>query len=299
MTTTYTNLVDEVLLNLSGYTMRQDRSTHLTADVTSSGTTINIDSTTSIGKGIIEIDEELIWLDTYDRVSSSASIPPYGRGFQGTVAAAHTSGTKVSIAPTFPKSTVKKAINDTIGAVFPSLFGVGVTTFTLTPTQTTYALPAEAYTILAASWSVVGPSKEWLPIKSWRHDKVANSTSFPTGNTISVYDGITPGRTIQVFYAKEPSFMTSNSDVFETVTGLPDSTRDVIAYGAAYRLASFVDPGRLTYTSAEADNADTKIQYGAGASTARFLLALYQERLNNESAKLRNTYPFRPHYTRY
>jgi hypothetical protein len=70
-------------------------------------------------------------------------------------------------------------------------------------------------------------------------------------------------------------------------------------YGAAYRLASFIDPGRLTYTSAEADNADSKIQYGSGASTARFLLALYTQRLTEESEKLRDVYPIRIHYTRY
>jgi hypothetical protein len=69
--------------------------------------------------------------------------------------------------------------------------------------------------------------------------------------------------------------------------------------GASYRLASFIDPGRLNYSSAEADNADTKIQYGSGASTARFLLANFQQRLNEESAKLKEVYPTRIHYTRY
>jgi len=80
---------------------------------------------------------------------------------------------------------------------------------------------------------------------------------------------------------------------------LPSSCKDVILYGAAYRLASFVDPGRLNYSSAEADNADTKIQYGSGASTSRFLLALFQQRLNEETKKLRDVYPVRIHYTRY
>ena len=51
--------------------------------------------------------------------------------------------------------------------------------------------------------------------------------------------------------------------------------------------------------SAEADNADSKIQYGSGASTARFLLALFNQRLTEESEKLRDVYPIRIHYTRY
>jgi len=301
MTTTYANLVDEVLLNLSGYTLRQDRTTHLTGNITTSSTTLNLASVSNIGKGLVEIDDELIWIDTYDRISSTAAIPPYGRGYNGTTATSHTANTKVTIAPSFPRATVKKAINDTIDAVFPKLFSVGTYTFTLQATKTAYEVPADVETVLYVSWSVTGPSNEWLPVKSWRHDPLANTTSFTTGNSVSVYDAITPGRTVQIYYLKKPSTLTSSASnaVFESVTGLPSSCKDVIMYGAAYRLASFIDPGRLTYTSAEADQTDTKIQYGSGASTARFLLALYNQRLTEESEKLRDVYPSKIHYTRY
>ena len=301
MTTTYANLVDEVLLNLSGYTLRQDRTTHLTQDVTSTGLLLNLGNTTNIGKGGIEIDDEMLWLDSYDRVSSTATVAPYGRGYHGTTAAAHTANTKVTIAPTFPKASVKKAINDTIDAVFPNLFGVGVYTFNYNSVKTAYSIPAEVQTVLYVSWKTTGPTEEWLPIKGWRHDPLANSTAFANGNSISIYDRIEAGRTVQVYYTKKPSTLEASapSAVFETVTGLPSSCKDVILYGAAYRLASFIDPGRLNYSSAEADQADTKIQYGSGASTTRFLLALYQQRLNEETKKLRDVYPTRIHYTRY
>ncbi len=66
MTTTYANMVDEALLNLSGYTLRQDRSTHLTQDITSSGLTLNLADVSNIGKGVVEIDDELIWIDSYE-----------------------------------------------------------------------------------------------------------------------------------------------------------------------------------------------------------------------------------------
>lgn len=301
MTTTYGNLVNDVLLNLSGYTLRQDRATHLTGNITTSSTTLNLASVSNIGKGIVEIDDELIWIDTYDRVSSTATIPPYGRGYNGSSAAVHTADTKVTIAPYFPKTVVKKAINDTIDAVFPKLFAIGTTSFTLVATQTAYSLPADTETILSVTWSTTGPSREWLPVKSWRHDPMTNLTSFATGNSISVYDAITPGRTVQIYYVKKPTTLTASTstDIFETVTGLPSSCKDVILYGAAYRLASFIDPGRLSYTSAEADQTDTKIQYGSGASTARFLLSLYAQRLTEESEKLRDVYPTKIHYTRY
>lgn len=299
MTSTFANLVDEVLLNLNGYTMRQDRTTHLTADLTSSGLSLSLGNVSNIGKGIVEIDDELIWLDSYDRVSSTATAAPYGRGYQGTAAASHTQNTKVTISPTFPKLSVKRAINDTIKSVFPQLYGTARTTFSLTATQSTYALPADAETVLAASWDTPGPTGEWMPIRDWRQDATANTIAYTTGQTISIYDRITPGRTVQVVYTKEPTPLTNNNDVFETVTGLPSSSKDVIVYGASYRLASFIDPGRLTFTSAEADQADSKIQYGSGSNAARFMLALYQQRLTEEAGKLRDKFPVRVHYTRY
>jgi hypothetical protein len=301
MTTTYANLVDEILLNLAGYTLRQDRATHLTQNVTSTGLGLSLASVSNIGMGTIEIEDELLWIDSYDRISSTATVAPYGRGYQGTTAEAHTLNTKVVIAPTFPRATVKKAINDTIDAVFPNLFGVGVHTFNFNTAVTTYSLPADSETILYVSWKSTGPTQEWVPVRNWRQDSFANATSFATGQTISIYDRIDAGRTVQVYYTKKPTTLEASgpSATFESVTGLPSSCKDVIVYGAAYRLAAFIDPGRLNYSSAEADNADTKIQYGSGASTARFLLALFQQRLNEETKKLRDVYPTRIHYTRY
>lgn len=301
MTTTYASMVDEILMNLSGYTLRQDRTTHLTQDIDTSELTLHLGSVTNIGKGIVEIDDELLWIDTYDRTSNTATAAPYGRGYNGTAAATHTTNTKVTVAPTFPKATVKKAINDTIDAVFPQLFAVGTYTFRYNPAVSSYQIPADVQTVLYTSWSVTGSSKEWLPLKGWRHDPLANTTAFPNGNSISIYDRIEAGRTIQIYYIKKPTTLSSSADsaVFETVTGLPSSCKDVIIYGASYRLASFIDPGRLNYSSAEADNADTKIQYGSGASTARFMLSLFTQRLTEESSKLKDVYPSRIHYTRY
>lgn len=299
MTTNFQELINEVELNLSGYTANQERVTHLTQLLTNSGLSLNLASVSNIGKGIVQIEDELLYVDSYDRISSTATVAPYGRGYQGTSAVQHAINTKVTVAPTFPRVAIKKAINDTIQAVYPQIWGVGRTTFTFVSTQTTYALPADAQTVLYASWQTTGPSDEWMRLKGWRVDPMANTTQFPTGNTISVYDRITPGRTIQVVYSKVPTALSANGDVFETVTGLPSSCKDIIIYGASYRLLSFVDPGRLNYNASEADLADTKLQYGSAAATARYLRTLYTERLAEEAGKLRDFYPINIHYTRY
>lgn len=295
--TTFNAMVEEVLINLEGFTLRQDRTTYLTAGIDSDDLSLALASGDNIGKGIIEIDDELIHVDSVDRSDRSAVISPFGRGYRGTTAASHSANTKVTFSPSFPKISVKRAINDTIKAVYPNLYGVASTTFTANSAQSTYALPVAAETVLSVSWDSVGPSGEWIPIRRWRQDPTANTTEYANGNTISIYDGIVPGRTVQVVYTKEPTELSSGSDVFTSVTGLPASCRDVIVYGAAYRMVSFIDPGRLQFTAPEADANDTTRQFGSGTNTARYLLALYQQRLQEESAKLTGKYPVRVHYT--
>ena len=295
--TTFNEMVEEVLINLEGFTLRQDRTTYLTAAIDNNDLTLALASGDNIGKGLLEIDDELIHIDSVDRSDRSAVISPFGRGYRGTTAAAHTVNSKVTFAPSLPRLSVKRAINDTIRAIYPNVYGVASTTFTFNPSVTTYSLPAEAETVLAISYDTIGPSNEWLPIRRWRHDPTSNVGEYATGNAISIYEPIVPGRTINVVYSKTPTVLTNASDVFTTVTGLEETSRDLIVYGAAYRMVSFIDPGRLSFTSPEADQNDTTRQFGSGTNTARYLLALYQQRLQEESNRLNGKYPVRVHYT--
>lgn len=299
--TTLSEIIDEVKTNLQGYTMRQDRITYLSnsSGITSTSTSIVVGSASSLAKGIIEIDDELILIDTFDKTASTLTVMPgFGRGYQQTSAASHNQYAPVIIAPQFPRISIKNAINDTISSFYPKLWSTATTTFTYNPAVTTYALPADTESIVSVTWQSVGPSKEWIPVKRWRPDFNANTTAFPTGVTLSVYDAITSGRTVQVTYRKAPSRLTNNSDVFTTVSGLPESTRDVVVLGASYKLLSYVDAGRVNLVSAESDNADTKIPSTAGSAASRYIFALYQQRLAEESAKLQVQYPSTPHYRR-
>ena len=297
---TFGQMTDEVSRKLAGFTLRQDRQTHIVSAVNATATSISVASAQNISTGIIQIDDELIYIDSYDRSSGVLSVPPYGRGYNGTSAATHAVGARVIISPTFPSLDIKNAINETIESVFPDLYATATHTFSYSPAKTTYALPDEAETVLGLSYETTGPSKEWLPIRGWRVDPMANTTAFNSRNSISLYSGVEPGRTVQVYYTTAPTVMDSNDDDFEIVTGLPSSCKDVIVLGASARLSAFVDPGRLTFGSAESDQ-QSQIAgraYGAGTNASKYLLALYDKRLAEESRKLTDRNPTRIHFTR-
>ena len=299
---TFNDMINEVRSNLQGYTLRQDRLTYLanTDGITASGTEIQVGSSSNLAKGIIEIDDELIWVDSFNKATSTMNVIQggFGRGYQGTDAATHAQNALVILSPTFPRQSIKRAINDTINSFFPKLWGVGSTTFTFNASQTAYTLPAEAESVIFASWQTTGSSLEWLPINRWRMDPMANFNTFGTNNTINIYENIQPGRTVQVFYTKEPTVLTENGDDFVTTTGLPASAYDVVILGASYKLLSFLDPGRINLTSAEADLNDSKIPSNAGVGASRYIYALYQQRLNEEALKLQDKFPIRIHYTK-
>jgi hypothetical protein len=298
---TLNEMVDEVRSNLQGYTLRQDRITYVAnpTGLTTTTSEITVGSTNNLAKGVIEIDDELIWIDSFDKANNKLNvIPGFGRGYQGTVPSPHAQYAQVTLAPTFPRVAIKKAINDVINGLFPNLWAVSYYTFTFNPSQTTYALPDDVESILYISWQTTGSSQEWLPINRWRADGMANAATFNTNNTVSLYDNIQPGRTVQVWYTSVPNTLDANTDDFADVSGLPQSCQDVITLGAAYKLLSFLDPGRINLSSAEADNADSKIPSTAGVASSRYIFALYQQRLNEEALKLKDRFPIRIHYTK-
>ena len=296
---TFNEMVDEVRSSLAGYTLKQDRITYLDNAITTSDTAIQVGSADNLAKGIIEIDDELIWIDNFNKASNTLNAAPgFGRGYSGTTPAPHAQYSQVVLTPTFPRNRIKQAINDTINSVYPKLWSIYSTTFTFNASQTTYALPDDCQNVLFMSWQTTGASREWLPINRWRQDLMANVAAFNTQKTVNIYSNIQPGRTVQVWYAAAPNTLDSNSDDFTDVTGLPETCRDVITLGAAYRLLSYIDPGRINLTSAEADLADSKVPGAAGANSSKYIFALYQQRLSDESLKLSDKFPIRLHYSK-
>jgi hypothetical protein len=308
---TLTNMIDETLINLAGYTFQQDRSTYLASAITTTTSSsaspliMTLGSTDSVGKGIVEIEEELLWVDNYDRISNTATVAPYGRGYLGTTAATHAVDTKVTISPTFPRHSIKRAINDTIRSLGANIFAVKSTTFTFNSAVSTYAFAnLDIKNILTISWQEIGPSKEWRPIRRWDWDPAANPEAFgyTSGTdqvqTVTLGEAPISGRTVKVVYATDPKPFTTNAQDYAVQTGLPESTRDVVILGAAYRLLSFLDPARAAQVSPQADETDSKRPYGASQSATKQLYALYSQRLNEETKAQQQNYPPKVHYSR-
>lgn len=292
--TTFNELTDDVLSMLRGYVRSQESVTALNGSMTSTATTLTVDNGGRLGMGRAEIDDELIYVDSV--VTNTVTLQPWGRGVDGTTATTHADNAKVTFNPLFPRHYVKRAINDTISSIGVELKGTDVHTFTFLSAVNTYLLPANAKSLYQVTWKTVGPSGRWEVARRWQIDTDANTTQYATGKTLTVWDPIVPGRTVQVKYLKEPTPLSAGSDTLETTSGLPASCRDVVALGTAARLVSAIDVALLDPSSVQAGFFDERRQIGSASNVARTLYALYQQRLAEEVSRFRDNLNTPVHY---
>lgn len=288
--TTFRQVQDEVLLTLHGYGLAQPRASFLTADITSGALTLTVTNAADFEMGIAEIGSELVFIESVNTASNAITISPDGRGYYGTTAAAHLTNARVTFAPTWPRSRVAQAINDTILGTHPTLFGVAQAQFTFNPSVTTYSVPAEAERILSVTADVNGPSKEQQVIRRYSFSSTAPTDDWATTNTLTLQEPASPGRTVTVTYAKQPSALALDADAL-TTSGLRETAKRALVYGACAQLVMFMDVSRLPVDSSTADEIDDRNGPGIASRIGNQLQLRYEMELEQERQRLRAATP--------
>lgn len=292
---TFASLIDEVITSLSGFGTDNDAVCTLTAPVTAGASELAVDDTSDVSRGLIEIDEEIIYVSSAE--NGLVQIQPWGRGYKGTVAASHALGSAVYVSPTWPRAIVAREINNTIRMVYPNLWAIGTHDLNSSPTTWQYTLPADVERVLAVEWRWTTDIDGWMPIQGWEMIQSANVTDFATGKALLIAEPLPAGCRLHVTYAKVPTFLTLPADTYAS-TGLPSSSRDVVVYGAAARLLPWQDTGRIPVTSVSSDAQDSLKPVGNGAALGKELRSLYVSRLTDERRALLERYPTRVHKVR-
>lgn len=304
MAVTFNQLVSRVKQQLLGYTRDQASISYLTAPMTSTATTflVDVETITNLSRGLVEIDDELILVKSFDRSTGTVAViggnSGTGRGAEGTTAAAHTLDTIVTDDPMYPHARIKEAINDTINATYPDLWVLGAYEFPKIAARYEYPVPTDVEDILNITSNTIGPSAVWFPNSSWRFNPLASTTvgqvkptPAPTGKTIQIMrDFIVPGRNIRINYMKKPSPLVNGSDDFATTTGYPERYVDMIMYGACWRLLPAYESARLQQQAIEATERAPLVPMGAGSNASKYYMALYLQRLSEERLRLQRLF---------
>jgi hypothetical protein len=297
--TTFKNLVDQVALNLQGYTYDQAQMTFLTTGIDTDDTALTVDDGANVSRGIVEIDEELVWVQNVDRNAGTATIAPWGRGYMSSTAATHAMGARVTDNPVFPRQQIKLNINQVINDLYPDLYVIGTTEITNIAARSTYEVPAAAQEVTTVRWQTIGPSKFWQPIKRYAFNPRADTTEFPSGKSVDIWDRIVPGRPMKVDYIKAATTLANDSDDVSTVTGLGNYIEPVLIYGTCYRMAGNLDTPRLQTRAVETSQRAAYVETGAATDVAKYFYALYQEARTHARDRFLKDNPTVLHMTRY
>lgn len=267
----------------------------LNGAINSSVTSITIDHNPGIYAGsILEIDSELIY------TWSASPFSDITRGWLGTTAATHADNAVVTINPRFPVYRIIKALADEIASYTSPVHGlyrIATTTLTAGGNTVGYDLAGAAaglVDIYDVRWSEPGSVGNWARIQpgKWELVRDAYLAEFPSGYGLRLYDEPLPGRSIRVQYKAAFSALgtTLASDV-TTTTGLHAEALDIPPMGAAVRLVAPREIRRSTLDAQPEPRQAADVPPGTSRNAAGGLLALRNQRLAEERARLQGRYP--------
>lgn len=289
MSETFGSLIDYVQGQLLGFVTDPPSYGTLTSAIQPNSTSVQLElSGDTIPQGVIEIDDELIFLQDFDETTSTGTIPAWGRGQQGSTASAHATGSRVVVNPKYPRRRVAQVINQVISGMCPPLFGVQTGQFQAQYLTWEYALPAQTRSLIKAEYRPWNATVyDWTPL---RNAYIKRDTGSPVLHVDS-RSGILAAEVRWTVQA-DPLPLVNDSDLY-TSTGLPDSSIDVVSLGAIPRLVTTVDLARQQLNSVEPSERSLIVPAGSGANAAKFYLQMYQMRLEAEANKLRQQYPLK------
>lgn len=293
-------MVAETQSQLRSWVRDQEISTHLTKPLAVDAKRLPVADVSVLSRGRVEIDDELIWVDRPQKSANEGEIPPYGRGMDGTLAAPHEAGTRVIIAPLYPRKFLKDTLNQTIRQIGATLYGVEDLSITLkTYRDFKYELPKYVRDVLTVKVSDARWYNDVTFLRDWTFDKNAPLSTSSTGKALYLYDqewvGSNIGLTVTV--SRDPIPLMNDTDMFSE-TMLPESAEDIPVLGAAARLLASSDSYEVQSRAVEANTLDSKVSGGAAQQQSKYLQALYMQRLDEERMRLLNQTNNRTRYQR-
>jgi len=278
---TLNDLIASIHTSLHSYSGTQEVVTWLTAPCTASDTTLTVASTDGVLRGLVEIEDELVYVSSSD--TSTLTLPPFGRGYRGTTAVSHAASAQVTWDPQFPRAEVRRSIDQCIEGLFPQLYRIKSVDVTATGSGVGYSLPADCEGVIEVKTKITSdPSNYWEVLGRWGYDSTSPEA---TGKTLNLYEPVCVGNTIRVVYRAKFGAFTAGTDTLASV-GLSESYADLILYAVTSRMIRFMDPGRLTATAVENLSRAGVVQVGDAAKIANQLYTMYQQRLAEERARL-------------
>jgi hypothetical protein len=246
--------------------------------------------------GMLSIDLEDIHVWAPSGASAGSTVDVL-RAQNGSTGAAHSADALVYVNTQYSPWRVLRAINEELKALSGAgLWRVKNVNLTYAATQMGYDLTGTGSDFLDV-WRVrmdtVGPEQDWPLLRrdEWRLDQHSDTTDFPSGRSLVLYRGTTPGRTVKVSYKASFGQLSALADNVESVSGLHTEAMDLLAIGATIRLISGREIKRSSMEAQPEPRRADEVPAGAAMGAIRPMMALREQRLREERNRLHQRYP--------
>lgn len=265
-------MIDDIRSSLNGFGVSSDSFTRLTAPIGAADTSFTVDVTPNldISDGTaVEIGSELVYVTAVDGGDGTVTVATdVGRGFDGTVPAAHLSGALVVSSPRFPRHSVLTAINESLADLFPTIYQVAWVTVVGDGTSHTFDLPVGASHVKVAEQLI---DTRWRPIRSWNF-RQAILADPPQVELMYVPAA---GDSLRFAVAMPPTPLVETDDL--DAAGIPVDVTSVVKTAAQLKLVPGSELDRLQITTVEQSDRASRVPASAGLTASRYLQLVYAD----------------------
>ena len=239
---------------------------------------------------IIEIDAEQMYVWS---VIESTKVATVERAFNGTVAAAHTNGSIVTVNPRFPRAQVLEAINDELADLsspMNGLFQVKILDLSYNGSDRQINLPSISDVIDLIEVRNRYISSDYQQVNRVKLLRNMPTKDFGSGMALQFDQGVRQGD-LRVSYRAPFTKFTTESENVQMNGGYPESAEDILVVGAQIRLIAPREIKRnFTESQGDTRRAD-EVSAGAVSNSIVSMLRMRRDRITAEAAKLTRQYP--------
>jgi hypothetical protein len=289
MSTTSTDLIQESVRYL--YSTSRDPQNKLNGAIDSATGTLSMLYPVDAARAgaVLALDLELLYV--WEVVNEGTSTLTVERGYLGSVPAAHSDATLVTVNPKFSQFAILEALNADLDDLSGfGLFQVQTSTVIYNPSVQGYDIAPNVLEILQVKYDESGPGKLWPEIRSYKLRRASDTGDFASGNALVVYDSGQPGADLRITYGAPFTHFSALGEQIST-TGLPSTANDLPPLGAALRL-QYMREGQRNFNEAQPSTrrAD-EVAAGAQLTAARGLQQIRRDRIRVETNRLRKIWP--------
>jgi len=239
---------------------------------------------------VFEIDSEVFYIWAANVSTQTLTVQ---RGFNGTTAAAHTSGALLTVAPRFPRAQVLEAINDEVldlSSPVNGLFQVKTFNQTYNGTDRMVNLTSATDVIDVLNVSVRYLTDDYPVARKVKLVRDLPTDDFASSFALKFDQAVYPGR-LRVVYKAPYTSVTTEATNLNTGCGIQESVEDIVVIGTQLRLMAPREIKRNFVESQGDTRRSEEVASGAISNSVTVLRQLRRDRIIAEAARLMRAYP--------